>query len=76
LVIAFWGGGEYTTYMAINGVDIRQAELMCDKHNCPAAGAQEVELFEQDFKFCMHHFNELEPLFVGMLDTDHVLVDA
>lgn len=39
-------------------------ELLCDIKNCTAPYLQEVEMFEQDFRFCQHHFDELEPLLV------------
>jgi len=53
-----------------------QATLMCNKRNCPALWQQEVEIEGQDFRFCQHHFNELEPVFVMMLDEDKILIDA
>jgi hypothetical protein len=30
----------------------------CDVGECPAPAQRTVEVFEQDFCFCMHHFTE------------------
>jgi hypothetical protein len=55
---------------------MKTAELMCDNYSCPAGIGQRVEIDGVELKFCQHHFNKYEPLFVAMLDTDNILIDA
>lgn len=58
-------------YMTKDELNSLAQELLCDVRNCTARWQQEVTLFEQDFRFCQHHFNELEPVIIPLL-TDEV----
>ena len=53
-----------------NELDSAAQELLCDTSDCTATAAQEVEIYEQDFRFCQHHFNELEPLLVQYIKSE------
>lgn len=37
----------------------------CDA-TCPAAGTVEVEILGEDFRFCQHHYNALEPALAAL----------
>ena len=52
------------------------AELECNFLDCPAAWVHEVEILEQDFRFCNHHQELIEPSLIEVIDTEGILVEA
>ena len=56
--------------MSLSTATPAQAALMCDKSGCPAAWVHEVEIHDEDFKFCNHHHAELEPTLILLMGID------
>jgi hypothetical protein len=55
---------------------IEMASLhVCDQRDCPAVALHHIDLREQDFHFCNHHWAELAPAVTAFLDTAGPLTD-
>lgn len=39
----------------------------CDHRDCPAVALRHIQLYGQDFHFCLHHWDELSPAVLAHL---------
>lgn len=48
------------------------AELVCSTKNCTASKMVTVYMYEQDFGFCNHHYQELKDLLPDFAEVEEL----